>query len=60
PVGTVYAVFTGIGAGGIVLTEIFVFGEPFSIVKVLLIGLIFFGVIGLKRVTEEKEAKEAA
>ncbi|MFP3670286.1 QacE family quaternary ammonium compound efflux SMR transporter, partial [Priestia sp. SIMBA_032] len=25
-----------------------------------LIGLIFFGVIGLKRVTEEKEAKEAA
>ncbi|MEM5633541.1 multidrug efflux SMR transporter [Bacillus cereus] len=60
PVGTVYAVFTGIGAGGIVLTEIFIFGEPFSIVKVLLIGLIFFGVIGLKRVTEEKEAKEAA
>ena len=54
PVGTVYAVFTGIGAGGIVLTEIFIFGEPFSIVKVLLIGLIFFGVIGLKRVTEEK------
>ena len=60
PVGTVYAVFTGIGAGGIVLTEIFIFGEPFSIVKVLLIGLIFFGVIGLKRVTEEKETKEAA
>lgn len=60
PVGTVYAVFTGIGAGGIVLTEIFIFGEPFSIVKVLLIGLIFFGVIGLKRVTDEKEAKEAA
>lgn len=60
PVGTVYTVFTGIGAGGIVLTEILIFGEPFSIVKVLLIGLIFFGVIGLKRVTEEKEAKEAA
>ena len=57
PVGTVYAVFTGIGAGGIVLTEIFVFGEPFSIVKVLLIGLIFFGVIGLKRVTEEKKRR---
>lgn len=57
PVGTVYAVFTGIGAGGIVLTEIFIFGEPFSIVKVLLIGLIFFGVIGLKRVTEEKRSE---
>ena len=55
PVGTVYAVFTGIGAGGIVLTEIFIFGEPFSIVKVLLIGLIFFGVIGLKRKKKRNE-----
>jgi paired small multidrug resistance pump len=60
PVGTVYAVFTGIGAGGIVLTEIFVFGEPFSLVKILLIGLIFVGVIGLKRVTGEQVEKEAA
>ncbi|EEM04104.1 QacE family quaternary ammonium compound efflux SMR transporter [Bacillus pseudomycoides] len=60
PVGTVYAVFTGIGAGGIVLTEIFIFGEPFSIVKILFIGLIFFGVIGLKRVTGKQEEKEAA
>lgn len=60
PVGTVYAVFTGIGAGGIVLTEIFIFGEPFSIIKILFIGLIFVGVIGLKRVTGEEEQKEAA
>ncbi|CAM4125832.1 multidrug resistance protein SMR [Bacillus manliponensis] len=60
PVGTVYAVFTGLGAGGIVLIEILVFGEPFSILKILLIGLIFVGVIGLKRVTEEKQDKEAA
>lgn len=60
PVGTVYAVFTGLGAGGIVLTEIFIFGEPFSIVKILLIALIFVGVIGLKRVTDEKQEKEAA
>ncbi|GKU75622.1 multidrug efflux SMR transporter [Paenibacillus sp. L3-i20] len=59
PVGTVYAVFTGLGAGGIVLTEIFVFGEPFSIAKILLIGLIFFGVIGLKRVTGDKKEKGA-
>ncbi|WP_242143756.1 MULTISPECIES: multidrug efflux SMR transporter [unclassified Bacillus cereus group] len=61
PVGTVYAVFTGIGAGGIVLTEIFIFGEPVSIVKILFIALIFVGVIGLKQVTgEEKKEKEAA
>lgn len=47
-VGIVYVVFIGIGVGGIVFIEIFIFGEFFFIVKVLLIGLIFFGVIGLK------------
>ncbi|MCU6707269.1 multidrug efflux SMR transporter [Paenibacillus sp. J5C_2022] len=60
PVGTVYAVFTGLGAGGIVLSEILFFGEPFSIVKIALIGLIFVGVIGLKRISGEKTEKEAA
>ncbi|MEH6944195.1 DMT family transporter [Bacillus sp. JJ722] len=60
PVGTVYAIFTGIGAGGIVLTETLFFGEPFSIVKVLLIALIFIGVIGLKKITDENEEREAA
>ncbi|MFD0959637.1 DMT family transporter [Paenibacillus chungangensis] len=60
PVGTVYAVFTGLGAGGIVLSEIFLFGEPFSIVKIAFIGLIFVGVIGLKRISGEQTEKEAA
>ncbi len=55
PVGTVYAVFTGMGTAGIVLTETIVFGEPFSIVKLLFIGLLVTGVVGLKLVTPAEE-----
>ncbi|AMA72812.1 MULTISPECIES: DMT family transporter [Aneurinibacillus] len=55
PVGTVYAVFTGIGTAGTVIMEMLVFGEPFQWVKVLLILLLLIGVIGLKVVTKESE-----
>ncbi|PYE50724.1 multidrug efflux SMR transporter [Paenibacillus barcinonensis] len=58
PVGTVYAVFTGIGTAGTVLTEMLLFGEPFRLAKVLLIGLLLCGVIGLKLVTDQQESKE--
>lgn len=54
PSGTVYAVFTGIGATAIVLIDIVVFHTDFSLVQVLMIGLIIFGVVGLKLTTEEK------
>ena len=37
PVGTVYAVFTGIGTAGTVASEMLFFGEPFKLLKVLLI-----------------------
>ncbi|HHV36057.1 MAG TPA: multidrug efflux SMR transporter [Syntrophomonadaceae bacterium] len=55
PSGTVYATFTGIGASSIVLIDFVVFNADFSWVKVLLIGLIIFGVVGLKLTTVEKE-----
>ncbi|PAD30212.1 DMT family transporter [Paenibacillus sp. 7523-1] len=59
PVGTVYAVFTGIGTAGTVLAEMLLFGEPFRLAKILLIGLLLCGVIGLKLVTDQQEeAKE--
>ncbi|MEF2965980.1 multidrug efflux SMR transporter [Paenibacillus sp. M1] len=58
PVGTAYAVFTGIGTAGTVAAEMLLFGEPFRIVKLLLILLLLVGVIGLKIVTAEPEAKE--
>jgi paired small multidrug resistance pump len=61
PVGTVYAVFTGIGTAGTVLAEMLMFGEPFRWAKILLILLLLAGVIGLKVVTIEsgKEGAEA-
>ncbi|MFB9860526.1 DMT family transporter [Salinicoccus siamensis] len=55
PVGTVYAVFVGLGAFGTVLSEIILFGAPFLPLKITLISLILVGVIGLKIVTDDKE-----
>lgn len=56
PVGTVYAVFVGLGTAGTVFSEIVFFGEPLKLVKLLLIVLLLCGVIGLKLVSEEKES----
>lgn len=58
PSGTVYAVFTGSGAAAIVLADFLVFGADFSIQKVLFIGLIIIGVIGIKITTNEKVSTE--
>ena len=53
PVGTVYAVFTGLGTVGTGLAEIILFGEPVNIYKIILIGTLLLGVIGLKLLTSE-------
>jgi paired small multidrug resistance pump len=53
PVGTVYAVFVGLGTAGTVISEILLFGEPFDTAKILLIGVLLIGVIGLKLVTKD-------
>ncbi|MCG7316421.1 DMT family transporter [Brevibacillus laterosporus] len=53
PIGTVYAVFTGIGTAGTVLTEMLLFGEPFHLAKVILVALLLVGVIGLKLITTD-------
>lgn len=53
PIGTVYAVFTGLGTAGTVLAEMVLFGEPFNIYKILLISTLLIGVIGLKMVTSD-------
>lgn len=58
PTGTVYAVFVGLGTAGAVLSEIMFFGEPFNIIKILLIVLLLLGVIGLKLVTDNGKNKE--
>ncbi|TMV52127.1 multidrug efflux SMR transporter [Paenibacillus mesophilus] len=58
PIGTTYAVFTGIGTAGTVVMEMVVFGEPFKIGKLLLIMLLLAGVVGLKTITKEHGSKE--
>src|SRR3954447_834830 len=54
PVGTVYAVFVGLGTAGTVFSEFLFFGEPIKVGKILLILLLLAGVIGLKLVTKDK------
>ncbi|MGC1466505.1 MAG: multidrug efflux SMR transporter [Pseudolabrys sp.] len=51
PLGTAYAVWTGIGAVGTVLIGILMFNEPASAMRLLCIALIFSGIAGLKLVT---------
>jgi len=48
PVGTAYAVWTGIGAVGVAILGIVMFGESKDIVRVLSLFLIVAGIIGLK------------
>ena len=51
PVGTAYAVWTGIGAVGTVLLGIVLFGEPATVARLLCVGLVVAGILGLKLVT---------
>jgi quaternary ammonium compound-resistance protein SugE len=51
PVGTAYAVWTGIGAIGTVLLGLYLFNEPATAARLACIGLILAGIIGLKVVT---------
>jgi quaternary ammonium compound-resistance protein SugE len=48
PVGTGYAVWTGIGAVGTAILGIFLFGESTDWMRLASIGLIVAGIIGLK------------
>jgi quaternary ammonium compound-resistance protein SugE len=51
PVGTGYAVWTGIGAVGTAILGIILFGDPASAARIGSIGLIVAGIIGLKLVS---------
>jgi len=48
PVGTAYAVWTGIGTVGTTALGIYLFNEPATLVRLACIGLILSGIIGLK------------
>lgn len=53
PIGTVYAVWTGIGVLGTSLCGIFLFKESYDFMRIACILLIFVGVVGLKLVAKE-------
>lgn len=53
-VGTVYAVFVGLGTAGTVLAEIIIFGAPVIPAKIALIGLLLSGIISLKMLSNQK------
>lgn len=48
PMGTAYAVWTGIGAVGAFVVGILAFGDSASAMRIVSIGLIVAGIIGLK------------
>jgi len=48
PVGTAYAVWTGIGAVGAAVIGIVFFGESLSVARIGCIALIIVGIVGLK------------
>jgi quaternary ammonium compound-resistance protein SugE len=51
PVGTSYAVWVGVGAVGTAILGIVLFGEPASAGRIVSLGLILAGIIGLKLAT---------
>ena len=51
PVGTAYAVWTGIGTLGTVIFGIVLFSEPADALRLACIGLVVAGIVGLKLVT---------
>jgi len=51
PLGTAYAVWTGIGAIGTVFVGIALFGEPANVMRMFFLALILAGIVGLKLVS---------
>jgi len=58
PLGSAYAVWTGVGALGVVIYGIIAFGESKDLLKLLFIAMILGGIIGLRSVSEKKSAQQ--
>ncbi|HCM90267.1 MULTISPECIES: multidrug efflux SMR transporter [Vagococcus] len=59
PVGTVYAVFVGLGTTGTILMDAFVFKQPVNIMTVVFLVILLIGVMGLKLSSDDKKESEA-
>ena len=53
PLGTAYAVWTGIGAVGTAILGMLLFGESREVARLVSIGLIVAGIVGLKLLTPD-------
>ena len=51
PLGTAYAIWTGIGTVGTVVVGILLFNEPATTLRIVCVALIVSGIVGLKLVT---------
>jgi quaternary ammonium compound-resistance protein SugE len=51
PLGTAYAVWTGIGVLGTTLLGIYLFNEPRDWMRISFLGMILIGIVGLKITT---------
>ncbi|HEN8798975.1 quaternary ammonium compound efflux SMR transporter SugE [Pseudomonas sp. CM25] len=48
PLGTAYAIWTGVGAVGTVVAGIILFGESMALIRLASVALIIIGLVGLK------------
>jgi quaternary ammonium compound-resistance protein SugE len=48
PIGTAYAIWTGIGAVGAIIVGMIVFNEPKDLIRIVFLLFILTGIIGLK------------
>lgn len=55
PVGTAYGIWTGIGAVGTAIMGIILFNDPKDLPRLLFLGMICVGIIGLKVVSGSQE-----
>jgi quaternary ammonium compound-resistance protein SugE len=53
PIGTAYAIWTGIGTVGTAVLGIYLFGESTAALRLACIALIVAGIVGLKLVSPE-------
>lgn len=60
PTGTVYAIFAATGTIGTALMDIFLFHEDLTILKMIFMGVILLGVIGLNLFDEVPDKKNAS
>jgi quaternary ammonium compound-resistance protein SugE len=51
PLGTAYAIWTGIGTIGTAILGIYLFNEPAEVLRILCIAMIAAGIVGLKLVS---------